>query len=255
MALFKEMLNRWLSATILDYDIWQVIFDVKEDGCFKKIKEKEKMVVLKEEETAHTLKFIMINYFSFGVESRIGLGFDRHRRNSAAANKLVYANEGFKKMFKKTANIPSLISQVYRDVDEKEEIIDTEKGPTFKGSPASLVAINTCSFAGGCSIWQNCVGKVGINIEKDPAFKDSKQDMGDGKLEWLTFNSSMGLGMEQVFKGQARRLHQGEGPFKIIFKSSDLITYMQVDGEFYQVIKPATVTIQLYNHIKVLKSF
>lgn len=41
----------------------------------------------------------MCNYFSFGVDARIGYGFDKKRTSSAFCNKIVYCCEGFKKMF------------------------------------------------------------------------------------------------------------------------------------------------------------
>lgn len=41
---------------------------------------------------------LMCNYFSIGVESRIGLGFEKLRTNSAFCNKTCYVWEGFKKM-------------------------------------------------------------------------------------------------------------------------------------------------------------
>ena len=41
----------------------------------------------------------MCNYFSIGVESRIGLGFDKKRTGYVCCNKLFYFTEGLKKMF------------------------------------------------------------------------------------------------------------------------------------------------------------
>lgn len=40
----------------------------------------------------------MCNYFSIGVESRIGLGFEKKRTSHAITNKCVYGIEGLKKM-------------------------------------------------------------------------------------------------------------------------------------------------------------
>jgi diacylglycerol kinase (ATP) len=41
----------------------------------------------------------MCNYFSIGVESRIGLGFDKRRTGNVCCNKFFYFTEGLKKMF------------------------------------------------------------------------------------------------------------------------------------------------------------
>jgi len=51
----------------------------------------------------------MCNYFSFGVDSRIGFGFDKHRTTSVLGNKCVYCWEGFKKMFIKTARMKDIV--------------------------------------------------------------------------------------------------------------------------------------------------
>lgn len=40
----------------------------------------------------------MTNYFSIGIESRVGIGFDRNRKGSVFLNKMVYLKEGIKKM-------------------------------------------------------------------------------------------------------------------------------------------------------------
>ena len=40
----------------------------------------------------------MCNYFSIGLESRIGIGFDKNRTSNATCNKICYGWEGLKKM-------------------------------------------------------------------------------------------------------------------------------------------------------------
>lgn len=57
----------------------------------------------------------MCNYFSIGVESRIGLGFDKKRTRNAFCNKTRYFTEGVKKMFgccTKTLKIKEIIDYV-----------------------------------------------------------------------------------------------------------------------------------------------
>lgn len=69
------------------------------------------------------MKKKMCNYFSIGVESRIGLGFDRKRTKSAFLNKVVYCWEGFKKMFMKTNNMPIVIDSLEKyDTNEKSTL-------------------------------------------------------------------------------------------------------------------------------------
>ncbi len=60
----------------------------------------------------------------------------------------------------------------------------------------------------------------------------------------------MSLAQERVFKGRAQRVGQGAGPFILKFRNVEkneapLFTYFQIDGEFYQVIAPKSVKINL----------
>jgi diacylglycerol kinase (ATP) len=57
----------------------------------------------------------MCNYFSIGVESRIGIGFDKVRTGNQHCNKLCYGWEGLKKLFcccTKTTKIKEVIDYV-----------------------------------------------------------------------------------------------------------------------------------------------
>lgn len=47
----------------------------------------------------------MSNYFSIGVDARIGYGFDKSRTGNRCCNKCVYCWEGFKKMFLRTLKV------------------------------------------------------------------------------------------------------------------------------------------------------
>ena len=72
----------------------------------------------------------MSNYFSVGVESRIGLGFDRHRTHSVIGNKCVYCWEGFKKMFLKTPRINSILESfnIMKKKDNKDQEVMHKNG-------------------------------------------------------------------------------------------------------------------------------
>ena len=59
----------------------------------------------------------MANYFSLGVESRIGIGFDRRRTDNTTMNKVAYMWEGIKKLvFHRARFVNKLITRVeYRN--------------------------------------------------------------------------------------------------------------------------------------------
>lgn len=97
MKNFKELVQKWIFAEIRDFDIWEVFIECETAGKFLKIEKKDtwKKVPLQEKKMHKK----MCNYFSFGVDSRIGYGFDKHRTKYVCGNKCVYCWEGFKKMF------------------------------------------------------------------------------------------------------------------------------------------------------------
>lgn len=64
----------------------------------------------------------------------------------------------------------------------------------------------------------------------------------------------MSLAQERFFQGRADRLGQGTGPFLLKFKNTEskekkVITYFQIDGEFYQVVGPKEIKIELTKDI------
>ena len=106
-----------------------------------------------------TMNKKMSNYFSIGIDARIGIGdkfnykltnnltnnnielllcffhisknilqgFDRHRSNNACCNKVVYCCEGFKKLFLKTPKIKNVIDslEVLHEQDvESQEVLN-----------------------------------------------------------------------------------------------------------------------------------
>ena len=89
-----------------------------------------------------------------------------------------------------------------------------------------------------------------VNGEQEPLKDFGTQKFGDGKLEFLTFSSLSSLSQERFFKGRAQRVGQGVGPFLLKFRNSEseqkpVVTYFQIDGEFYQVVAPKAVKIGL----------
>ena len=62
------------------------------------------------------------------------------------------------------------------------------------------------------------------------------------------------MAMERFAHGQGWRLGQVKGPFVITFRQSTdhlkpIHTYMQIDGEFYDVVAPKSVRVSLSKDI------
>ena len=121
----------------------------------------------------------------------------------------------------------------------------------------SWLALNIPSFMGGrANPWplsddiglKNPYSKSsvkGVNSQKNLAkqFNFQQQDPSDNKLEFISFNFSY----EMAFLRRGWRLAQEEGPIEFKFRrfDNDNFTYMNIDGEFYKIKNPDTVTIQL----------
>jgi diacylglycerol kinase (ATP) len=100
----------------------------------------------------------MCNYFSIGIESRIGMGFDKNRTSSVFCNKFYYGWEGIKKMCcaNRTKKIRDVIDYVTTsDIESgKERIIFASDKTTpsehyLLGNPVSFVVTNINSMMGG----------------------------------------------------------------------------------------------------------
>jgi diacylglycerol kinase (ATP) len=176
-------------------------------------------------------KRLMCNYFSIGIESRIGLGFDKHRTSSAWANDMWYTWEGLKKMCccSSTKKIRDVIDRVTSLENGQEELIFTTDTKTsdavhrLSGNPVSLVCTNINSMMGGrTNMWRSGQGKdLGISDKEGKIFKHkdanhlsdfSSHD--DDQLELQTIASVFHLPL-----GMAQRVTQKKGPFKIYFKN------------------------------------
>ena len=114
----------------------------------------------------------MSNYFSVGIESRIGLGFEKSRTNHYVKNKCVYGWEGVKKMCccSSTAKIKSVVSHVSKINSEGKETVmfkcnhaksdEPDATPLIKGNPVSMVCTNINSMMGGqTDLWKTGRGK------------------------------------------------------------------------------------------------
>ena len=160
----------------------------------------------------------------------------------------MYCWEGFKKMFccVKTPKIPELISTIR----SKDEVIvnNSDEALALDEDTSVLLAMNIRTYAGG----DNFVWEKARSANRNAW---EKQSPNDKNLEMLTFKGKIGLGLEQIkcTQGQARRLHQGHGPFTINFNETDSKCYMQVDGEYYYLDRPKYISLELWEKTREIK--
>jgi len=297
MSNFKGLMTTWADAQVEHFDVWEITIETYENGGLRQIhrpqgKKFEKRFMTRvdpqtgKEVQLTTFSKLMCNYFSFGVESRIGYGFDKGRTKSRLGNKIVYFWEGLKKLVKKTPRLNDVVDNIeslkvhqngkemnWREVniDEMEFTADdflmypgsnqakaTDDGKVHKNvsvikeNPSVFLCLNIPSFMGGASDpWRCSKGKIGAHSHDQKKLSDFEdQKIGDGKIEILSFGGPMAMAAERFMPGQGRRLGQTRGPFIVNFKQAKegekpIHTYMQVDGEFYDVVAPKRVRVSL----------
>ncbi|CAG9473576.1 diacylglycerol kinase, putative [Plasmodium vivax] len=269
--ILKKIVDQTFKSRIEKHDYWNVHVVLKEDGYFNKIssRTKKKETLTENEKNVKVLKMCMSNYFSIGIDSRIGRGFERHRQNSAFFNKLIYVIEGFKKIiFKKNIPVNLIIDKMVTGKNYDDVIFTTSHNDSTSPPPPllkkamSIICVNIPSYSSGNDIW-NYTHKIGLKLPKDlpseqkKVYKDlkkSQQEVGDGVLEFVIYQSGVDLGLEFTLRGRAFRVHQGVGPWKILFKEQVCNVYFQVDGEYYLMSLPDSISIDHYKKINVLKN-
>ena len=154
------------------------------------------------------------------------------------------------------------------------ESIDKRKKKNYnpvilKGNPVVIVGQNINFYMGGTEhIWGN-TNQVGIQacglkraekkqFESDLLQKLNKDQLSDDrKIEFITYNHGMDMGLDRVARGNAKKIHQGSGPFVFTFKK--ILSkaqkkklnkvYINIDGEFYHLVQPKQIVISLNDKI------
>ena len=165
---------------------------------------------------------------------------------------------------------------IFESIDKRKK---KNYNPTIlKGNPVVIVCQNINYYMGGTEhIWGN-TNKIGIQpcglkrrekklFEQEllKSFKNQLSD--DRKIEFITYNHGMDMGLERVSKGNAKKIHQGKGPFiftfkKILSKAQKRKlnkVYINIDGEFYHLVQPKQIVISINDkmckgQIKFLKN-
>lgn len=247
--LWDPFMLKWMEAVPHHLDLWNIKVQVHHAGGIGKVNKTqnsvEKIIIQENKSKKLVLTRLMSNYFSIGLDARIGLGFDKHRTTSKCCNRFFYFWEGLKKMCccVKTARIPELVKKV---VCAESVLVDNNSA--LARDTSVLLALNIRTYGGGENyVWDKARAAVQRKWEK--------QSPSDGKLETLTFVGKMSLGLEQIkcTQGQGRKLEQSAGPYIIQFNETDKKCYFQIDGEYYYLEKPKKITIKLWDQCKNIK--
>jgi diacylglycerol kinase (ATP) len=251
----RQLIREWMGASVSPHDLWEisVFVNLKRGRILQRRGNRTHAI-------KHTIPFKkkMGNYFSIGAESQVGFSFDKRRTKSRRLNKGVYAWAGLKRLLRRNQSLAKDISACY----DGESLLfsgtkDSQAAPPHLiGDPITLLLLNINSFSAGLNPW---LASRKSGLSATPAVNND-QEMGDGKIEILTYLTMAGLAGEQLgdklFGGNAHRIGQSRGPLSILFhKSSEPIRklYMQIDGEYYAVEGLEKVEIRHDVTVNVLK--
>ena len=130
-----------------------------QDGNFAKFKDGNDNLL-----PERTLKKTFCNYFSFGIDGKIGYSFDKYRTKNRYGNYAVYGAVGALNQITKNATIDELVKHLYITI-EPENPQYTDYGHSIFNSKEivnkwhplmNILALNIDSYTGGTSgIWKN----------------------------------------------------------------------------------------------------
>jgi len=252
-ALLTSLVQLWCSATPKLHDVWQVEVEVDDEyGDIKRI-DGGKTASMEVKSISKT----MVNYCSFGQDSKIGVKFDQNRTKNQYGNYAVYAFACCTEEGKcwKAQHIGSFINSLHHGTDCDGEVVfdcdEDSENPKLVGDPEMCIIVNIASYAGGlCHLWQDD-WRTGINPPSKTVTCAS--DPGDGKLEVVTVPNVAELATDTLLHN-AGRVFSG-GPLHFDFQQDDdedIVAYHNVDGEFYKLINPVHSTITRTRVLQVL---
>lgn len=268
----KDWVKEILLADVFNFDLWSIRIELDEKtGYFNQIQGNEVIKLIntkdgdhgeKKGENVTELNKMCCNYFSTGVESRIGFGFEKRRSKSHMLNKFYYGTESVKKLlFKKHVRVRDYIKSISYHNDGNEVIIDPKKA--FLSNPISLIFQNIPSMASGCDFWigshKHADREVKATTEAVTEYKNNllkvRQEIGDGKIELMTIKNLLSYSKAQagMLKGVAKRVAQANGPFTIEFDENyDSKIYFQIDGENYSCVNPILFGVKYCRSYQIL---
>ena len=276
MIALKNWVKEILLADVFNFDLWSIKIELNSTtGHFNQVQNGKTMILKhkidgdngeKVGDTVRVLNKMCCNYFSTGVESRIGFGFEKKRSKSHYMNKIYYGTESLKKLFlKKHVRVNEYVKKIMYEY-EGEEIVVVPKD-SFSSNPISLIFQNIPSMASGCDFWVGSYKyadkirekmmkeKKDYNAELNTNLSKVKQEIGDGKIELMTIKSLCYYSKAQAGmpRGVAKRITQAKGPFSLEFNENyNNKVYFQIDGENYSCIHPISFAVKYSKSYQIL---
>jgi len=257
----RKLVNKWCASISRPHDVWEVCISVEDDGHILKVDSGRQ----EKELPTKTMTIPMINYFSIGQDSKVGMEFDKHRTTSQGCNLLVYAFQGLGAEIdcSHIQHVGDLVSNLHAGTGPEDPILfgyeEEPSGdvPELVGNPESLMFLNVNSYAGGTGHFWQMDAPLGVEPGPPPHSLDVPADPGDGRLEVVTLPSIANIPLDQIMH-EARRVHSG-GPYFMEFFApmegqSQLDTYCEVDGEFYHLVNGSEVSVSFSKKLWVMQN-
>ena len=143
---------------------------------------------------------------------------------------------------------------------------ENKKCLVLKGKPCSIIFQNIVNYMSGVKdIWGNGKDHLSVKLkngtkEDEKKYNDKlirmaslEQRFDDKMLEVFTFDSGLKTGLENVFKGFAKKIYHGRGPMEVTFLETPKYEktdkkhriYFNLDGEYFHIVKPLLLKIDL----------
>jgi len=274
----SQMVLKWAAAKPQEHDIWKVVMAVDPDrgSILKTSKDRKKQAI-----ESKTLEKLMHSYFSAGNDARAGMSQEKARTSTRWGNMMNYGfqiclkglpfrDKEYVRAFLRSvhhgtnASAPAICST--DDDDEFEDAIEAPCTPRLVGNPQVLVILNIPNCYGGlCRFWESAISS-GLTPEPqgDADLLNAELDASDGKLEVLTYGSLWcepvltrvaNSGVPANFAKHAKRVFSGAPLFMRLREDEDGVdVHVQIDGEFFKLKNPTSVTFVLHQKICVLHS-
>eukprot|EP00743_Colponemidia_sp_Colp-15_P009380 GILK01010255.1.p1 GENE.GILK01010255.1~~GILK01010255.1.p1 ORF type:complete len:451 (+),score=31.10 GILK01010255.1:77-1429(+) len=275
----SEALSKYVDAETRSFDVWDVtIVSEASNGCFRRVTISDRSHASAIERAqglvrvpVQKLSLKMNNYFSIGIQGRVGIAFDKSRRHSPAGNKTMYAwhsvTEG---LFKRSPRLKRLLHSVEllanpaagRDNDTILFTVSDEmqerclaagiEAPHLRGNPVELMLMNIPGIWGrAVDLWGDATRGTGLTngslLEDTNSEKWTRRSFGDGKLEMFCMPHKASFLSKQmaVFRRHLHRVAQTSGPLRFRFQEQSQVVYLMCDGEFYEAVNPSYMIVSL----------
>ena len=230
-------------------NIWEITVYLREGGSLQIVGADRR----NQEIARVSLKKLMVNYFSVGVDAQIGLEFDRRRTKSKCCNNCVYGCQGLKKCCCGcNTSLKRVIDYMAREGAEAGDSRvlfasdhGTDADQYLRGKPVSLICTNIDSYMGGrANPWAKRKKKTGLESADGTTILNDfsgVQRYDDGLLEFCAIYSVFGMATQQFI-----RVAQAEGPFVLKFRDTPgLETFLNIDGEYFRLLQPDRLVVKL----------